>query len=85
MFVNHDLTVVSLCRGGFFPIKDASKRKAGIDDNRKAIEEAAELGTSMMVLVCGADPSQSLEDSRKQIRDGIAAILPDAAGSRSEA
>ncbi|HYJ38184.1 MAG TPA: sugar phosphate isomerase/epimerase family protein, partial [Chitinophagaceae bacterium] len=46
--------------------------------NRKAIDEAAELGTSMIVLVCGADPYQSLEDSRKQIRDGIATILPDA-------
>ena len=34
----------------------------------KAIEEAAELGTSMLVLVCGADPSQSLEESRKQIQ-----------------
>ena len=49
-----------------------------IDDNRRAIEEAFELGTDKIVLVCGADPSQSLEDSRKQIHDGIAAILPEA-------
>ena len=77
----NDLTIVSLCRGGFFPAKDANKRKAAIDDNRKAIEEAAELGTSMLVLVCGADPSQSLEESRKQIQDGIAAIIPDAAAA----
>ncbi len=73
-----DLTIVSLCRGGFFPSKDLSKRRAAIDDNRRTIEEAAALGTSMIVLVCGADPYQSLEDSRRQIRDGIAAILPDA-------
>ena len=72
------LSIVSLCRGGFFPSIDPLKRKASIDDNRRAIEEAAELGTSMIVLVCGADPKQSLEDSRKQIRDGIAAVLPDA-------
>lgn len=32
----------------------------------------------MIVLVCGADPSQPLEDSRKQIHDGIAAIIPEA-------
>ncbi len=75
---DHDLTIVSLCRGGFFPSQDESKRKTAIDDNRKAIDEAAALGTSMIVLVCGADPNQSLDDSRKQIRDGIAAILPDA-------
>lgn len=81
MLREHDLTIVSLCRGGFFSYKDLSKRKQAIDDNRKAIEEAAELGTSMLVLVCGADPVQSLEESRKQIRDGIAAILPDASAA----
>jgi sugar phosphate isomerase/epimerase len=78
MLRNSGLQVVSLCRGGFFPAKDIAKRKAALDDNRKAIEEAAELGAPLIVLVCGADPSQSLEDSRKQIRDGIAAVLPDA-------
>ena len=78
MLREHDLTIVSLCRGGFFAHKDSVKRKAAIDDNKRVIEEAAELGTSMIVLVCGADPTQSLEDSRKQIRDGIVEILPDA-------
>jgi sugar phosphate isomerase/epimerase len=77
----HDLTIVSLCRGGFFADKDAGKRKLAIDDNRKAIAEAAELGAPMIVLVCGADPSQSLEESRKQIRDGIAAVIPDASAA----
>ena len=81
MLLDHDLTIVSLCRGGFFPHKALSKRKQAIDDNRKAIEEAAQLGTSMLVLVCGADPSQSLEESRKQIQDGIVAIIPDAAAA----
>lgn len=75
---DNDLSIVSLCRGGFFPSIDAGKRKAALDDNRKAIDEAAELGAPMIVLVCGADPNQSLEDSRKQIRDGIAAVLPEA-------
>jgi sugar phosphate isomerase/epimerase len=78
MLRQHGLYIVSLCRGGFFPSKEPIKRKQAIDDNRRAIEEAYELGTNLMVLVCGADPSQSLEDSRKQIHDGIAAILPDA-------
>ena len=81
MLREHDLTIVSLCRGGFFPNKDAGKRQTAIDDNRRAIEEAAALGTSMIVLVCGADPSQPLEESRKQIQDGIATILPEAAAA----
>ena len=76
MLREHGLSVVSLCRGGFFPNKDAQKRQAAIDDNRKAIEEAVELGTSLLVLVCGAEPLQSLEDSRKQIKDGIEELLP---------
>jgi sugar phosphate isomerase/epimerase len=77
----HGLSVVSLCRGGFFPHKDPNKRKAALDDNRKAIEEAAALGTSLIVLVCGADPAQPLDESRKQIHDGIAAILPEASAA----
>jgi sugar phosphate isomerase/epimerase len=81
MLFDYDLTIVSLCRGGFFPGKDPNKRKLAIDDNRRAIDEAAQLGTSMLVLVCGADPSQALEESRKQIRDGIAAVIPDASAA----
>jgi sugar phosphate isomerase/epimerase len=75
------LTIVSLCRGGFFPSKDSTKRQAALDDNRRAVEEAYELGTGMIVLVCGADPSQPLEDSRKQIRNGIEAVLPEASAA----
>jgi len=70
------LSVVSLCRGGFFPSVDQSKRKSAIEDNKKAIEEAALLGAPLVVLVCGADPSQPLEESRAQIRAGIEAVLP---------
>lgn len=72
------LEVVSLCRGGFFPTLDEAKRQEGIEDNRRAIEEAAAIGAPMIVLVCGAAVGQSLEDSRSQIVDGIAAVLPEA-------
>jgi sugar phosphate isomerase/epimerase len=78
MLRDNGLSVVSLCRGGFFPSKLQNKRELALDDNRKAIEEAFQLGTDKIVLVCGADPAQSLEDSRKQIFDGIEAIIPEA-------
>ncbi|MBX3252876.1 MAG: sugar phosphate isomerase/epimerase [Chitinophagaceae bacterium] len=81
MLRNEGLSIVSLCRGGFFPATDKNKRKLAIDDNRKAIEEAAALGTSLIVLVCGADPAQNLEDSRKQIQEGIETVLPEAAAT----
>ena len=77
----YDLSIVSLARGGFFPSIDKNKRKAAIDDNRKAIEEAYELGTKLIVLVCGADPSQPLETSRKQIQEGIETLIPEASAA----
>lgn len=75
------LEIVSLCRGGFFPSMDRQARMRSIDDNRKAIDEAASLGAPLLVLVCGADPAQSLDESRRQIADGIAEILPVAAAA----
>ena len=70
------LMPVSLCRGGFFPSVDKERRQAAIADNLVALEEAAEMGMPLIVLVCGADPGQSPETSREQIRAGIEAILP---------
>lgn len=75
---DHGMTVVSLARGGFFPSADATKRLAAIDDNLRAIEQAAGIGAPVIVLVCGADGRQSLEKSREQIAGGILKILPTA-------
>ncbi|MEJ1974330.1 MAG: sugar phosphate isomerase/epimerase family protein [Lacunisphaera sp.] len=71
------LSIVSLCRGGFFPAVTATDRAKALDDNRQAIAEAHALGAPLIVLVCGAVPGQSLVESRQQITDGIAALLPD--------
>lgn len=73
---NHGLSVVSLCRGGFFPSTSLRQRQLNIDDNLLALDEAAALGAPLIVLVCGADPGQSLEVSRDQIKAGIEAVLP---------
>ncbi|MEM1058550.1 MAG: sugar phosphate isomerase/epimerase family protein [Verrucomicrobiota bacterium] len=72
------LTVVSHCRGGFFPAMEAAGRRKAIDENRTVIDEAAALGAPVVVLVCGATPGQPLETSRAQIAEGIAAVLPHA-------
>jgi sugar phosphate isomerase/epimerase len=71
------LSIVSLCRSGFFPSATAADRAKALDDNRLAIAEAHALGAPLIVLVCGAVPGQSLVESRKQITDGIAALLPE--------
>jgi len=70
------LKVVSLCRGGFYPAFEEKEREEAIEDNKRAIENAAALGAPLVDLVCGAVPGQSLVESRKQITDGIAATLP---------
>jgi sugar phosphate isomerase/epimerase len=70
------LEVVSLCRGGFYPALEVKTRSQSIEDNKRAIEDAAALGAPLVVLVCGAVPGQSLSESRKQITEGIAATLP---------
>lgn len=70
------LEVVSLCRGGFFPAASAADRQAAIDDNLKAVEQAHAIGAPLIVLVCGAVPGRPLAESRKQIAEGIAAVLP---------
>jgi len=73
---DHQLSVTSLVRGGFFPAVSQSDRKAAIEVNKKAIDEAEAIGAPLIVLVCGADPNQSLEISRAQIADGIHELLP---------
>jgi len=72
------LKVVSLCRGGFFPARTEAERQEAIDDNRRAIDEAAAIGAPLVVLVCGAAPGMPLDEARRQIQDGIAAAAPHA-------
>lgn len=74
----HQMEVVSLVRGGFFPAADAEQRDFALEDNCLAIDQAAALGAPLVVLVCGADPRQSLEVSRQQIKKGITALIPHA-------
>ena len=73
---NSSVEVISYVRGGFFPHSSANARQKALDDNMKMIDEAAIIGAPLLVLVCGAEPEQSLSESRKQIQAGIEAIAP---------
>jgi sugar phosphate isomerase/epimerase len=73
------LRVSSLCRGGWFPAASLAERQARLDDNRRAIEEAAELGTDVLVLVCGPAPDKDIAAARVMVEDAIAQLLPYAA------
>ena len=74
---NAGLSVSGVCRGGMFPANDAIGRRANIDDNLRAIDEASALNAECLVLVVGGlpDRSKDLEDAHRQVEDGIAAVL----------
>jgi sugar phosphate isomerase/epimerase len=80
---SNGLRVTGLCRGGMFPAADAEGRKRAIDDNRRAIDEAATLGASCLVFVVGGLPigSRDIVAARQMVEDGFAAILDHARAS----
>jgi sugar phosphate isomerase/epimerase len=75
------MTVPALVRGGFFPALEPHDRQAAIDVNRTCIDEGREIGAEMVVLVVGAVPGMPLAEARKQVAEGIHAVLPHAAAA----
>jgi len=79
----HMLELSGYCRGGMFPAMDAAGRRAALDDNRRAVDEAKQLEAACLVLVVGSLPgalagapqSKDLFAARRDVRDGIAATL----------
>jgi len=77
------LELTGYCRGGMFTA-DAAHRSAVRDDNRRAVDDAAALGASCIVLVVGGLPqysrpgstaSKDITAARAQVHDGIAEML----------
>jgi sugar phosphate isomerase/epimerase len=68
------LGVSTLCRGGFF------NRPGWLDENRRAIAEAAALGAPVLVLVSGGLPpdSRDLAAARAHVMQAVAELAPDA-------
>ena len=79
----HGLQLSGYCRGGMFPAIDAAGAKAAHEDNRRAVDEACELNAACLVLVVGGLPGalagqaahKDIALSRRQVSDGIAALL----------
>ena len=79
----HGLELSGYCRGGMFPATDAQGLAAARDDNRRAVDEARELGAACLVLVVGGLPGalaghaahKDIALARNQVRDGIAQLL----------
>lgn len=75
MLDDHGLKAVSLVRSGFYPYLNETEKLAAFDDNIKALDEAAAVGASQVVLVCGAKPELSLPENRRHITEGIASLV----------
>jgi sugar phosphate isomerase/epimerase len=75
------MTVTSLCRGGFLTAASGAGRAAAVAENRRAIEQAAQLGAGVLALVCGGIPagSRDLQGTREMVADGIAELAGQAA------
>ncbi|GAA0831647.1 sugar phosphate isomerase/epimerase [Streptosporangium amethystogenes subsp. fukuiense] len=77
------LRVSSLCRGGFLTSGDPQ----ALDDNRRAIDEAAELDAACLVMVVGGLPgvvpgrplgaiSRDLPAARERVAEALAVLAP---------
>jgi len=68
------LAVTSLCRGGFF------QQDGWLDENRRAIDEAAALGAPVLVLVSGGLPpgSRDVDAARAHVGAALGELVPHA-------
>jgi sugar phosphate isomerase/epimerase len=70
------LRVSSLCRGGFLTATDPADRAAALEDNRRAIDEAATLRADCLVMVVGGLPagSRDLPGARQRVVEALVAL-----------
>jgi sugar phosphate isomerase/epimerase len=74
------MQVSTLCRGGWFCATGPDDRARRMDDNRRAVDEAAVLGAATLVLVCGPATNKDLEQARTEVTDAIMVLAEYAAG-----
>jgi sugar phosphate isomerase/epimerase len=70
------LHVSSVCRGGMFPAPTEAERRKNIEDNFCAADEAAALAADSLVLVVGGCVGLAIEDARRMVAEGVAALVP---------
>lgn len=70
------LTVSGLCRGGMFTAAGELTQEV-MDDNRRAVDEAAEIGAACLVMVVGglARGSRDLAGAHALVEEGLARTL----------
>jgi sugar phosphate isomerase/epimerase len=71
-----ELHVSSVCRGGMFPAETKEQRRLNIEDNFRAVDEAAALHADSLVMVVGGASPVGIEAARQMVRDGLAELVP---------
>lgn len=74
---DNGLRVSSLCRGGF--LTGVEGGDTALDDNRRAIDEAATLGAPELIMVAGGIPDRDLPGARARLADRLATLVTYAA------
>ena len=71
-----ELRVSGLCRGGWYTAEGALTQGV-LDDNRRAVDEAAEIGAECLVMVVGGLPegSRDIDGARVIVEEGLANTL----------
>lgn len=72
------LRVSTVCRGGFLTASAEADRAAALEDNRRAIDETAGLGSPTLVLVVGGmdRADKDLVGARARVTEAIAEFAP---------
>lgn len=72
------LKVTGYCRSTYIPAINRATFRANIEDNKKALHDAASLNAACFVMVVGGVPegTTDINGAREQLAEGIAELLP---------
>jgi sugar phosphate isomerase/epimerase len=75
---DHDLAVSGVSRAGVFTSHGRTGLQQVLDDNRRAVDEAAGIGARCLVLIGGGltPGSRDIADARALFAEGLAELLP---------
>lgn len=73
-----NINVSGLCRSTYYTAPTLAERKLAIDDNRRALDDAAVLNAACYMQVVGGLPmgTKDLYEAREQVKQGIRQLLP---------
>lgn len=73
-----NMNVSGLCRSTYYTAPTLAERKLAIDDNRRALDDAAVLNAACYMQVVGGLPmgTKDLYEAREQVKQGIRQLLP---------